>query len=88
MGERRLDAKPAAEGATHPQTLRQKDRGVGGARVRGLSQLWRAGAGFRALTDGANAHPGFGDARNLSGIEDRGVKRMRFAFSAPFVFGD
>jgi hypothetical protein len=72
---------PAAEGAIHPETLRQKDRSC--------SELWRAAHPIeRSAHRWGNVADQSTTIRhgNLSGTKDRGVNSMiRFEF-ALFLF--
>jgi hypothetical protein len=69
----------AAEGAIHPESLRQKDRDT---QTIVLGQ--HSGERDRTIaTEGAAAAGLFSTGRNLSGTKDRGVKRIR---ASPFLF--
>ena len=75
IAERRAGRRRAvAEGATHPQPLRQKDRFA-------ASNSLESDGRPRPSTDGASSAPR--RAANLSGTKDRGVSFSRLA---PFSF--
>jgi len=62
---------PAAEGAIHPETLRQKDRLC--------NELWRAAPIERRPPMGQRERMALIRHDNLSGIKDRGVNSFEFA---------
>ena len=77
MGERgkpEIRPMPAAEGAIHPETLRQKDRLC--------TKTLESGAAERHPPMGQRQR--LGPDANLSGIKDRGVNSYEFALFFAF----
>jgi hypothetical protein len=67
---------PTAEGAIHPETLRQKDRLC--------NELWRAALIIRRPPMGQRDRDVVVRHDNLSGIKDRGVNSKRLLRVRPF----
>jgi len=67
---------PTAEGAIHPETLRQKDRLC--------NKLWRAALIIKRPPMGQRIWLRLSQYDNLSGIKDRGVNSKRLLRVRPF----